>query len=173
MSLSSTSEMTVEYTIWPANDTYIITVCWVLKIGWKVDDFYFLIRLLSRAWLWVISTYFEGLGGMRCSSLTAESMNLIEWYVQFQQSSCTNRVWFNKTTLRKRVMVNHTGFDYIKQHFGYSGVETGVLNGWLWSRKQGSCAERVRQHKKTLSRISGNRKRNTILRDVYIDVFKD
>ena len=27
MSLSLTSETAVEYTIWPANDTYIITVC--------------------------------------------------------------------------------------------------------------------------------------------------
>ena len=32
MSLSLTSETAVEYTIWPANDTYIITVCWVMKI---------------------------------------------------------------------------------------------------------------------------------------------
>ena len=31
MSLSLTSETAVEYTIWPANDTYIITVCWVMK----------------------------------------------------------------------------------------------------------------------------------------------
>lgn len=31
MSLSLMSETAVEYTIWPANDTYIITVCWVMK----------------------------------------------------------------------------------------------------------------------------------------------
>ena len=31
MSLSLTSETAVEYTIWPTNDTYIITVCWVMK----------------------------------------------------------------------------------------------------------------------------------------------
>lgn len=31
MSLSLTSETAVEYTIWLANDTYIITVCWVMK----------------------------------------------------------------------------------------------------------------------------------------------
>ena len=31
MSLSLTSETAVEYTIWPANDTYIITICWVMK----------------------------------------------------------------------------------------------------------------------------------------------
>ena len=31
MSLSLTSETSVEYTISPANDTYIITVCWVMK----------------------------------------------------------------------------------------------------------------------------------------------
>ena len=31
MSLSLTSETAVEYTIWSANDTYIITVCWVMK----------------------------------------------------------------------------------------------------------------------------------------------
>ena len=35
MSLSLTSETAVEYTIWPANDTYIITVCWVMKITEK------------------------------------------------------------------------------------------------------------------------------------------
>ena len=35
MSLSLTSETAVEYTIWPANDTYIITVCWVMKIREK------------------------------------------------------------------------------------------------------------------------------------------
>ena len=35
MSLSLTSETAVEYTIWPANDTYIITVCWVMKNGEK------------------------------------------------------------------------------------------------------------------------------------------
>ena len=35
MSLSLTSEIAVEYTIWPANDTYIITVCWVMKIAEK------------------------------------------------------------------------------------------------------------------------------------------
>ena len=31
MSLSLTSETAAEYTIWPTNDTYIITVCWVMK----------------------------------------------------------------------------------------------------------------------------------------------
>lgn len=35
MSLSLTSETAVEYTIWPANDTYIITVYWVMKIREK------------------------------------------------------------------------------------------------------------------------------------------
>lgn len=137
MSLSLTSETAVEYTIWLANDTYIITVCWVLKTSRKVDDFYFLIRLLSRAWLWVISTYFKRRSSVRCSSLTTESVDLIEWYVHFQQNSCTNRIWFNKTTLRKSIIAGYTGFDCIKQHFDYSSVETGVLNGCLWSRRTG------------------------------------
>ena len=128
MSLSLTSETAVEYTIWPANDTYIITVCWVLKTSRKVDDFYFLIRLLSRAWLWVISTCFEWRNSMNCSFLTMKSVDWIEWYVQFQQDSCTNRLWYNNTTLRKNVIAGYTGFDCIKQHFDYCGVETGVHN---------------------------------------------
>ena len=129
MSLSSTSETTVEYTIWPVNDTYIITVCWVLKTSRKVDDFYFLIRLLSRAWLWVISTCFEWRNSMNCSFLTMKSVDWIEWYVQFQQGSCTNRLWYNNTTLRKNVIAGYTGFDRTNQHFGYREIETSVLNG--------------------------------------------
>ena len=35
MGLSLTSETAVEYTIWPANDTYIIMVYWVMKIAEK------------------------------------------------------------------------------------------------------------------------------------------
>ena len=42
MSLSLTSETAVEYTIWPANDTYIITVCWVMKNREK--------QMISTSW---------------------------------------------------------------------------------------------------------------------------
>ena len=160
MILSLTSETAVEYTIWSANDTYIITVCWVMKTSRRVDDFYFLIRLLSRAWLWVISTYFEWRSSARCSPWTVEHMDLIEWYVQLQQNSYTNRVWFNKTTLRKNIISRYMGFDCINQHFDYSSVETGVLNGCLWRRKQDKydCwVDWIWQHKKTLSRVRNTR----------------
>lgn len=36
---------------------------------------------------------------------------------------------YNTTTLRKNIIIGHTRFDCIKQHFGYSGIETSVLNG--------------------------------------------
>ena len=42
MSLSLTSETAVEYTIWPTNDTYIITVCWVMKNREK--------QMISTSW---------------------------------------------------------------------------------------------------------------------------
>ena len=35
-------------------------------------------------------------------------------------------------------------------------------DGLWWSVRLDCCAEKVRQHKKTLSRVSGMRKRNTI-----------
>ena len=92
-------------------------------------------RCFEEMPVWVISTYFKRRSSMHCSSLTAESVNLIERYVQFQQSSCTGSLWFNNTTLRKNVIAGYTGFDCIKQHFGYSGVETGVLNRVVWSKK--------------------------------------
>lgn len=35
---------------------------------------------------------------------------------------------FNNPTLRKNVIAGYTGFDCIKQHFGYRKIETSVLN---------------------------------------------
>lgn len=47
----------VEYTIWPANDTYIIDGLLSNKNYGKTDDFYFIKRLLSRELARLISAY--------------------------------------------------------------------------------------------------------------------
>ena len=50
-------EMAVEYTIWLLNDTYIIDGLLSNENYGKTDDFYFVKRLLSRAWVRIISAY--------------------------------------------------------------------------------------------------------------------
>ena len=40
-----------------------------------------------------------------------------------------DRIRFNNPTLRKNIIAGYTGFDYIKQHFGYREIKTSVLNG--------------------------------------------
>lgn len=57
MSYHLLREMAVEYTIWPANDTYIIDGLLSDENYGKTDDFYFVKRLLSRTRVMMISTY--------------------------------------------------------------------------------------------------------------------
>lgn len=60
----------------------------------------------------------------------------------------------------KRILVIHSGGDS-KRVPQYSALEKVIREG-------GTLKD-----KKTLSRVSGKRKRNIIHRDVYIDIFKD
>ncbi len=62
--------------------------------------------------------------------ITNNEWRELDWviYTVFNKTHVLNRVRFNNTTLRKNVIAGYTGFDYIKQHFGYREIETIV---WL------------------------------------------
>ena len=77
---------TVEYTIWPVNDTYIIDGLLSSENYGKTDDFYFIKQLLSRAWVRMISTYFEWWSGVCCSCRTIKDKKEMDDIYSFNKT---------------------------------------------------------------------------------------